>query len=249
MIYPQHVFVALASLTSLVSAAPVNKRETGLVGVEPISLGNPEDRGKTASVSLPSDLNPSDYSTECYNAWTAFDHGRCWCHTGCALDCTNGGVPGKAGSVIHPQWCEESMHLTKDACESITVSLTEACADVMDDKTKAPGLADVCETAGYDACKPKPKAATVVKYGTPCPAGMSSTVSLEACKQGAADLGLNFMNQLTGDTNWQDGCFQWYPDPAMQNTVGTDKRVYFNVRPGATTGNYGGHPLCTDVAY
>ena len=54
--------------------------------------------------------------------------------------------------------------------------------------------------------------------------------------------GLNWVRALTDDANWIGGCFEWYP--TKESPVGTSTDVYWNDRPGATTGNYGGHKIC-----
>ena len=51
-----------------------------------------------------------------------------------------------------------------------------------------------------------------------------------------------WISELDGDTNWIDGCFNWYP--SVGNPKGTSRNVYYNNRPGATSGNIGGHKPC-----
>ena len=53
---------------------------------------------------------------------------------------------------------------------------------------------------------------------------------------------MNWQRALTDDANWIGGCFEWYP--TKESPVGTSTDVYWNDRPGATTGNYGGHKIC-----
>ena len=50
--------------------------------------------------------------------------------------------------------------------------------------------------------------------------------------------------ELNDDTNWIHGCFNWYPSPG--NPKGSSRNVYYNNRPGATSGVYGGHKPCAD---
>ena len=59
-------------------------------------------------------------------------------------------------------------------------------------------------------------------------------------------VGLGWVGELSDDANWIHGCFEWY------STVGqaqwSSKRVYWNERPGATTGNIGGHKICVTAS-
>jgi len=84
--------------------------------------------------------------------------------------------------------------------------------------------------------------ATVVAYRSSCPGGTSSAITADECKSAAGMLGMQYIRGLSNDGNWQHGCFQWYPN--VGDSIGTSKNVYHNNRPGATTGVYGGHPVC-----
>jgi len=50
---------------------------------------------------------------------------------------------------------------------------------------------------------------------------------------------------LNADTNWIDGCFEWYQSKGGQNEH--TKKLYYNKRSGATTGNYGGNRMCSQA--
>ena len=53
---------------------------------------------------------------------------------------------------------------------------------------------------------------------------------------------MRWKRALTNDANWIDGCFEWYRRPG--DPIGSSTNVYWNSRPGATTGRVGGHKIC-----
>ena len=76
-----------------------------------------------------------------------------------------------------------------------------------------------------------------------CPDGYSA-----ASKSECQDLaGYTWVSELDADTNWIDGCFEWYANPGGASNENT-KRVYYKNRPGAVTGNKGGNRVCTQAA-
>jgi hypothetical protein len=90
---------------------------------------------------------------------------------------------------------------------------------------------------------PSRRVVDILQYpATACPTGSSMITDQTSCKALAEQSGLTYVSGLSGDTNWIDGCFEWYPKPG--DPKGTSKKVYYNTRPGATTGTYGGHRLC-----
>jgi hypothetical protein len=141
MIYPQHVLVALTGL-GLASAAPAvhNAKKTHTL-VAP---------GDAKPLGLVQKIKETDYTPSCYTAWELFDHSRCWCFTGCALDCSQGGHPGTPGKDLHPQWCENLTDEDHASCEALTCDLVENCKDVDDDLK--PGLDKIESTGSYDSC-------------------------------------------------------------------------------------------------
>ena len=60
---------------------------------------------------------------------------------------------------------------------------------------------------------------------------------------------MTWAGKLANDGNWIDGCFEWYDTPYSSDgdndPVGSSTNVYWNSRPGATTGAFGGHKICT----
>ncbi len=55
-----------------------------------------------------------------------------------------------------------------------------------------------------------------------------------------------FQSVLTNDADWIDGCFEWYANRNGQ--AQNSKKLYYNMRAGATTGNYGGNRICVKAA-
>lgn len=90
----------------------------------------------------------SVYSKTCMEAWRPFDAARCWCYTGCALDCTQGGSPGVPGNEVHPYWCGDHQKQTAEECMSLSCSMPEACGDA--EAEQAPGLTFLAATGGYE---------------------------------------------------------------------------------------------------
>jgi hypothetical protein len=75
-----------------------------------------------------------------------------------------------------------------------------------------------------------------------CPEG-SLPATWSQCENLAAPH--NYMGALSADANWIDGCFQWYQNSG--DAVGSSAKVYYNDRPGATTGGLGGHRICVGL--
>jgi hypothetical protein len=100
-------------------------------------------------------VDKTSYTSQCYDAWVPFDKARCWCHTGCALDCSIGKA-GTAGDSLHPDWCTDDKKASLAECESLTNSIITACDD--EPAENKPGLGSLCSTAGYtgDACVKTP---------------------------------------------------------------------------------------------
>jgi hypothetical protein len=137
--------VVLAGLISIVSAASVQhapKSHNALVATE-------------HTIQLLQKINKNDYSEACLQVWETFDKARCWCYTGCALDCSQGGdpqgdEPKKPGNQTHSEWCQDVQPW--EDCRTETFDLMDNCKDA--DRTiqvdgAAPGVDKIAETAGY----------------------------------------------------------------------------------------------------
>jgi hypothetical protein len=103
----------------------------------------------------------SEYTTKCMDAWKPYNEARCWCFTGCALDCTHepnapDGIPGVPGLDIHPHWCRPSKRSTVEDCHDLTCAVEAACADEpnVDD---IPGIGFLTLTGGYNCTKKEEK--------------------------------------------------------------------------------------------
>merc|ERR1711879_1039238 len=71
-----------------------------------------------------------------------------------------------------------------------------------------------------------------------CPVGYGEATA-NKCR---SVTGFSFISDLSGDANWINGCFEWYASSTSENS----KKLYFNNRPVATTGNMGGNRMCTE---
>lgn len=139
------IFVALASLFTSASAAPASTAGNALTApdnmldhVVPTVLSNKK-------------VAKAGFSEDCLAAWSFFDASKCWCHTGCALDCSQRGRPGTPGKDIHPDDCTDAP--PKESCLEQVCDLVGTC--VGDDATRkvdgvATGLDKLLTTAGYD---------------------------------------------------------------------------------------------------
>jgi len=136
--------VYLAGLISMASAASVqhaSKSHDALVApghASPMALSNKK-------------INKDVYTEACYNSWKTFDEARCWCYTGCALDCSQGGQPGVPGNQTrNSDKCQDVQPWVD--CRTQTFDLMDNCKDA--DRTiqvdgAAPGVDKIAETAGY----------------------------------------------------------------------------------------------------
>ena len=131
----------IALLLAGAAAAPAHSatKEKSPTAIKPV--------GEVSLMSPMSNLTPEDYKEygdspgECYFIWEMFDKARCWCHTGCALDCTQGGTPGIPGNEIHPAWCSPGEAESEAECAPIVCELLEQCKDVP--TSLAPGLSAI----------------------------------------------------------------------------------------------------------
>jgi hypothetical protein len=141
MIYNQKqaIFVALAGLLTSATAAPAHHAKTGHTseliapGEKPVDLAGRIDKDK--------------YPPACHEAWEFFTQERCWCFTGCALDCSDGRSPGSPGKTMHPEWCKDLTDDEEIACEELACDLVNNCDEVADDLK--PGLDKIVSTGGY----------------------------------------------------------------------------------------------------
>jgi len=79
------------------------------------------------------DYPKSTYSDACIAAWEPFNDNRCWCYSGCALDCTHepeaaDGVPGTPGLNIHPSWCGSCRRADWFECGDLTKAIVNDCS-------------------------------------------------------------------------------------------------------------------------
>jgi len=79
------------------------------------------------------DYPRSTYSDACMAAWEPFNDNRCWCYSGCALDCTHepeaaDGVPGTPGLNIHPSWCGSCRRADWFECGDLTKAIVNDCS-------------------------------------------------------------------------------------------------------------------------
>lgn len=129
MLYPQHVLVALAGLTTLASAAPVNKGKSAKV----------LDAKHADSIEMVQ--NPGAYTDYCLAAHATWNHHHCFCHAGCALVCSKGddfeSIP--TGS------CQAADGMASAAdCEPLTLAMLSDC---MDTDPLPQGLANIAADA------------------------------------------------------------------------------------------------------
>ncbi|EOD28008.1 hypothetical protein EMIHUDRAFT_373688 [Emiliania huxleyi CCMP1516] len=82
--------------------------------------------------------------------------------------------------------------------------------------------------------------------GVTCPAEYRDVKDANECQRLAIQYGHTFEGKLTEDGNWIHGCFEWYDTKYADggNPKGSFLKVYWNERPGATEGVYGGHKPC-----
>jgi hypothetical protein len=154
MIYNQKhaIFVALAGLFTSASAAPAHHAKSGHTS----ELLSP---GLTEPVKLwTRGVTKEDYPEACMEAWEFFNQERCWCFTGCALDCNHGGwkvdprrgkasEPGVPEKDLNPEMCEGVTDDYKKGCEELACDLVNNCDEVADDLK--PGLDKIVSTGGY----------------------------------------------------------------------------------------------------
>lgn len=98
------------------------------------------------STELLVNIKEGDYTSKCWAAWQDYDSKRCWCYTGCALDCSQGGTPGVAGMSLHPAWCTADKHASHEDCSAPTLKLAKECPT---DAAKGPGVSSIAFTGGY----------------------------------------------------------------------------------------------------
>jgi len=146
MIYPQHVFVAIAGL-GLASAAPVRHTANSTIAHHALLAS-----GHAAPLGYVQKIKESDYPEQCWQSWTLFNDYKCWCFTGCALDCSQGGEAGVAGTTSNPEWCTTVTDEDKKSCEELSCDLVANCDEVADDLK--PGVDKIVSTGGYTCPTP-----------------------------------------------------------------------------------------------
>lgn len=145
---------ALTLVLAGASAAPAPAKNSVLQAAGEISAANSPE-----NANLVQKIFSAGYTEACFSAWHMFDSNRCWCYTGCGLDCSQGGTPGTPGLEANPQWCTaEDLFLTKEQCKELTCELQANC----EGQGKAvdshdPGLTLTASTAGYTCPTLPPK--------------------------------------------------------------------------------------------
>jgi len=97
------------------------------------------------STELVVNIKEEDYTSECWAAWQDFDSKRCWCWTGCALDCSQGGHPAVEGKSIHPDWCTAGEYASKEDCSAPTLEVVKECPT----DARGPGVSSIAFTGAY----------------------------------------------------------------------------------------------------
>lgn len=140
--------VFLAGLISMTSAASVQhapKSHNALMAGQTPNMAGQSPKPESAPYELVQNIKEKDYPQECFDHWKIFNYGRCWCHTGCALDCDQGGTPGIPAKDVHPEWCSERP-TTPEECKPTVCDLVSACKGV--DTSLVPGIGNLTDTAG-----------------------------------------------------------------------------------------------------
>jgi hypothetical protein len=144
MIYNQKhaTFVALASLLTSATAAPAYHAKNGHTS-ELLAPG----AKPPGAMDLVGRIHPGQFSVGCWESYQIFSDMRCWCYTGCALDCPEdmGRKPGTPGKEVHPDWCQNLP--PKENCELPTCDLEMNCKD-----QPGEGLGKLESTGGFN-CK------------------------------------------------------------------------------------------------
>jgi hypothetical protein len=136
-------------------------------------------------------IDRNQYSAQCLAARDSFDEARCYCKTGCFIDCGNNGTAGEPRRITNPEQCTGT--IDDAACAERTCTVLQACDPDNDSANRGdmPGFDYLLTTSGYDCTSSPPRCRrgqlpSSVSISTTNPFGDATTIQTQGYAFGSS---------------------------------------------------------------